>query len=294
MKAPAKFRNSSLHGSSDAKMPLSGVKICSLAINLPGPLACRRLKELGASLVKVEPPTGDPLKVFFPEWYAKINQGQFITTLNLKDKKVRNRLFDLIKDFDILITAQRPKSLVGMELSWEKLQSRFPKLSHIGIVGYPEPHQNEPSHDLTCQARAGLLLDEHMPRYLLADIMGAERTVQVALKMTIKSLKKEPAYQEWVNLSHAPENLAESVEFGATTAGGILGGGLATYRIYKTKLGFVALAALEPPFQKALEKAVGKTNLTIDDLCKFFATREAVQWKDWAKENDIPLVPFGT
>ena len=64
--------------------PLAGTTIVSLAINLPGPLTASRLLELGARVIKVEPPHGDPLKSVAPACYAELVEGQEIIALDLK------------------------------------------------------------------------------------------------------------------------------------------------------------------------------------------------------------------
>lgn len=56
--------------------PLDGFRVVSLAVNLPGPLAAARLREMGAEVIKVEPPAGDPLAVGAPSWYAELIGGQ--------------------------------------------------------------------------------------------------------------------------------------------------------------------------------------------------------------------------
>ena len=48
--------------------PLHGCKVISLALNVPGPVAAKRLKELGATIIKVEPPTGDPLSIYSADY----------------------------------------------------------------------------------------------------------------------------------------------------------------------------------------------------------------------------------
>lgn len=52
--------------------PLNGVRVVSLAVNIPGPVAAATLRELGASVIKVEPPSGDPLAVGSPAWYQEL------------------------------------------------------------------------------------------------------------------------------------------------------------------------------------------------------------------------------
>ena len=71
---------------------LDGVRVVSLATNLPGPIAAARLTELGASVTKIEPPAGDPLALASPLWYDELTSGQRILALDLKEPEDRLRL----------------------------------------------------------------------------------------------------------------------------------------------------------------------------------------------------------
>src|SRR5262249_8587140 len=72
--------------------PLENIRVLTLAVNLPGPLAVARLRQLGAAVVKVEPPEGDPLARVKPDWYRALHEGQEVFRLNLKDAEGRARL----------------------------------------------------------------------------------------------------------------------------------------------------------------------------------------------------------
>ncbi|MDQ3173285.1 MAG: CoA transferase, partial [Acidobacteriota bacterium] len=72
--------------------PLSGIRALTLAINVPGPVAAARLRELGATVVKVEPPGGDPLSRISPAWYESLTRDQKVVRLNLKEPDERARL----------------------------------------------------------------------------------------------------------------------------------------------------------------------------------------------------------
>jgi crotonobetainyl-CoA:carnitine CoA-transferase CaiB-like acyl-CoA transferase len=75
--------------------PVEGVEVLTLALNLPGPLAAARLCRLGASVVKVEPPSGDALAPASPRWYEQLPHGQTVLTLDLKGDEgfLINRLY---------------------------------------------------------------------------------------------------------------------------------------------------------------------------------------------------------
>jgi hypothetical protein len=90
---------------------LRGVRVLTLAVNLPGPAAASRLRDMGAHVVKVEPPGGDPLARMCPAYYEELRSGQKVVRLDLKDGRDRASLDDLLEDTDLLLTASRPAAL---------------------------------------------------------------------------------------------------------------------------------------------------------------------------------------
>ncbi len=66
---------------------LDGFRVVSLAAHLPGPLAVRQLMAFGATVVKIEPPDGDPFAVYHPSWYEALAEGQRVVRLDLKNTK---------------------------------------------------------------------------------------------------------------------------------------------------------------------------------------------------------------
>src|SRR5215216_8202042 len=97
--------------------PLRGVWVLTLAVNLPGPVAASRLCAMGASVVKIEPPGGDPLARMCPGYYEDLSAGQKIVRLDLKDQQDRASLDDRLKATDLLLTASRPAALGRLGLS---------------------------------------------------------------------------------------------------------------------------------------------------------------------------------
>src|SRR5438132_29255 len=98
--------------------PLENIHILTLAINLPGPLAVARLRQMGATVVKVEPPGGDPLSFAKPDWYRELHEGVEILPLDLKEKDHRDELNRQLERADLLMTATRPAALARLGLSW--------------------------------------------------------------------------------------------------------------------------------------------------------------------------------
>ena len=88
--------------------PLSGVRVVTLAPNLPGPAAAHRLVQLGATVTKVESPAGDPLALAAPAYYRVLADGQDVRTLDLKTREGRGVLDTLLAGADLLLTSSRP------------------------------------------------------------------------------------------------------------------------------------------------------------------------------------------
>src|SRR5712671_206954 len=133
----------------DDSILLQGVKIVSLALNAPGPVAAARLKKLGAGVTKVEPPTGDATSNVAPAWYASLCQGQTVLRLDLKNPDQRKQLDALLANADLLLASFRPSALKRLGLDWETLHARYPRLCFVGIIGYPHPQEERTGHDLT-------------------------------------------------------------------------------------------------------------------------------------------------
>lgn len=266
---------------------LTGIKVVNLAANLPGPVAAQRLCRMGAEVVKVEAPSGDPMEIYHAGWYAEMADGQTLVRLDLKSDQGRVELDRLLGSADLLISASRPAAMARLGLDWSALHQRYPRLCQVAIVGYPAPRENEAGHDLTYQASLGLLTPPYMPRTLLADMAGAEVTVSSALALLFRRERGGEAGYAEVALSEAAASLAEPLRYGCTAAGALLGGGIPEYNIYKTVDGWVAVAALEPHFKKRLEGALAIS--TPDQYRAAFADQSSAYWQEWGKQQDVPI-----
>ena len=93
------------------KQTLAGVRIVTIAQNVPGPVAVARLVSEGASAVKVEPPSGDPLATMSRDWYDNLHAGMSVERLDLKDPGGRARMGALLRDATLLVTSHRLSAL---------------------------------------------------------------------------------------------------------------------------------------------------------------------------------------
>ncbi len=273
---------------------LNGIRVVSLAINLPGPSAAQRLTEHGAQVVKVEPPAGDPLSYASAAYYTEVTRGQEVVRLNVKDPADSAKLMELLGKSDLFLTSHRTQALERLGLGWDALHAKFPRLCQVAIVGELAPRDNVPGHDLTYQAINGLLDPPHMPRALLADLGGAERAFSAALGVLLHRERRGEARYVQVSLADAAKSFAPPIRHGFTVPGGGLGGGVPCYGIYKAKDGYVAIAALEPHFMQRVHEVLGLPNATHEQLAAAFAGKTKKDFEIWAEQNDIPLAPVNS
>jgi alpha-methylacyl-CoA racemase len=268
--------------------PLHGYHLVSLALNVPGCVAASRLKELGARVTKVEPPTGDPLIRMSQQWYELLIQDMKTLRLDLKDPNEYLLLEQQLSDTDILLTSMRPAALERLGLGWQDLHGRFPRLCHVAFTGYPEPHENRPGHDLTYQAEAGLVTPPYMPNTLLADLAGVERAISAVLALLLARERGEGSAFLRVSLYEAGLVFASPIRYGLTIPGGILGGGNTGYNLFPARTGWLAVATLEGHFQEKLVRELGlQDGETMQDA---FLGKTAEEWADWARVRDLPIV----
>ena len=115
--------------------PLKGIRVLSLALNLPGPAALMRCRELGARCVKLEPPapkdapataTGDPMSQYSPAAYAALHSGIRIRPADLKTEAGQRALHLELAKADVLLTSFRPSALAKLGLGWKALHKQYP------------------------------------------------------------------------------------------------------------------------------------------------------------------------
>jgi crotonobetainyl-CoA:carnitine CoA-transferase CaiB-like acyl-CoA transferase len=265
-------------------MPLSNVRIVTMALNAPGPVAAWRLRGAGAAVVKVEPPTGDPLEQYAPAWYRELHREVTVERIDLKRADGGHRMRELLATADLFLASQRPGALARLGLDADSLLHASSRLNHLrwlNIVGELESPEI-PGHDLTYLAKAGLLGGE-LPKTVFADVLAGEHAFATALLL----LREPPGSRAQVGLFDSLAPLVAPMTHGLTGPGGLLGGRLPAYGIYDTSDGRIAIAALETHFRKRLYELL---QLPIDaDLTATFITRSAAEWEEWAAIHDLPL-----
>lgn len=269
---------------------LSGTRVLSLAINVPGPVAAARLVALGAQVHTLQPPSGDPLRLVCPGWYDELHAAMTVETADLKTASGRDRLEHLLEQADVLLVSSRPSALARLDLVPDELVTRHARLVVVSIVGEAGPGAERAGHDLTYAAAAGLVKPPELPRTLLADLAGAAETVQAVLAGLLHRASTGAGSVIEVSLTEAVAGLAAPRRHGLTAAGGALGGGWPLYDVYPAADGgWVAVAALEEHFARRLLGELGLDAPDRENLTAVLATRTAEEWERWALERDLPL-----
>jgi crotonobetainyl-CoA:carnitine CoA-transferase CaiB-like acyl-CoA transferase len=169
--------------------PLQGIRILDLTAVVMGPYATQTLGDLGADIVKVEPPSGDNLRAVGPMRHAgmgamalHLNRNKRSIVLDLKQPEGREACLRLAAGCDALIYNTRPQAMARLGLGYEAVAAANPKIVYLGAFGYGEegPYAGKPAYDDLIQGAAGLpaLLKQQgaeQPRY--APIIVADRSV---------------------------------------------------------------------------------------------------------------------
>ena len=155
-------------GGARRPLPLAGVRVLDISQVMAGPYACMLLADLGADVIKVEPPgTGDQtrgamgfkMKGSDSLGFLNMNRNKRSVTLNLKSKAGREVLLRMVKDTDILLENYRPGAMKRLGLGYEVVSEINPGLVYTSISGFGQtgPWSNRPGFDLMAQAMSGVM-----------------------------------------------------------------------------------------------------------------------------------------
>lgn len=301
---------------------LEGYKVLDLSQYLPGPFATRMLADHGATVIKVEPPHGDPMRRFMyngsedtSSVYRHLNRGKRVVRLDLKldpDKEILNRL---ITDADVLLESFRPGVMSRLGYNRTSLKALNPKLVHCALSGFGQtgPYRDHGGHDLTYCAASGMLSASGTSKRPvmsfppLADHAGATQAVTGILAALLYREKHHTGtfldislYESalaWHYLMLDEDNpLREEL---------LLNGGAACYNIYRTSDDrFVALAPLEEKFWRNFCNAVDHTDWLdrqsdplpqdqlISEIAELFASDSLQNWKSKLGSVDCCFEPI--
>ena len=261
--------------------PLAGIRIVDATSLLPGAFATRLLADLGAEVVKVEPPGGEAGRHFPPldgglsVYYRLAAVGKKVRFLDLKASKGRAALQGLLARADVLIHSLRPGAAKRLSLSESDVAARNPHLVQVRIAGFRR--SAKAAHDLNFLAASGLLdLNRDtrgrpvIPRFQIPDVAGGAWPAVAAI-LTGLLERDRTGRASAVTVSLQEGSLA-LLSFGAAeylaTGRVVSDGALVThelhpcYGLYPTKDGrLLAVACIEPKFWTGFCEALGLPDL---------------------------------
>jgi formyl-CoA transferase len=155
-------------------LPLAGIRVADLSRVLAGPFATMLLGDLGADVIKVEPPDGDESRGWGPPWwgdpadrrsayFASVNRNKRSVVLDLRTPAGGADLDRLLATSDLLVHNYRPGTAARLGLEADALRERHPRLVVASVGGFPGADADRPAYDLLAQAVSGLMAVTGMP-----------------------------------------------------------------------------------------------------------------------------------
>lgn len=251
---------------------LAGVRVLDLTRHLPGPLAALLLADMGADVLKIEPPDGDGMRDLGPRradglsaYFTAVNAGKTARRIDLKHPDGRAAFLDLVKTADVLIESFRPDVMARLGVGYDVLTDINPRLIYCSLNGFgcTGPLASKAAHDVNYVALAGALPpvgpDGSLPDTPLADCAGglfAALAVAGALHGRVRDGRGchlDLALVDAVMpLQILPLAALGAAGAPAPPAEGQLNGGAAYYHVYDTADGRrVTLGAIEAKFWRA-------------------------------------------
>ena len=144
---------------------LQGIRIVDCTRNIAGPVATMLAAEMGADVVKVEPPGGDEMRRWPPfvdgesVYFASCNRGKRSIVIDFKTSEGKGLLHRLLATADVMVENYRPGTLEKMGLGWTSLHERYPRLVWVSVSGYGRsgPRAGAPAYDSMIQAYSGIM-----------------------------------------------------------------------------------------------------------------------------------------
>jgi crotonobetainyl-CoA:carnitine CoA-transferase CaiB-like acyl-CoA transferase len=286
--------------------PLADLLVVDLSRYLPGAFAARELRRLGARVVRLEPPEGDPMRETAPAWHDALNAGSESVACDLKAEPELGRA--LCSRADVVLESFRPGVGARLGVGPGDLPETVVYCSITGF-GADGPHALRAGHDLNYLGWAGVLEDTApgLPPVQVADLAaGALGAVTEILAALLERGRTGRGRHVVVSMTHGSHRLAAH-RLGGDPLPRLLTGGLASYRIYATADGRrLTVGALEPKFFRRLCELIGKPELAERqydpdaqtqleaELAAVFATRPLADWLARFDGEDVCVGPVAT
>lgn len=255
---------------------LHGIRVLDLSRYVPGPLASLLLADMGAEVLKIEPPSGDGLQDLGPRpdgrpvFYESINAGKAVLELDLKETAHKRVFLELLASADVLIEGFRPGAMKRLGLDYKRLEAVNPRLIYCSINGYGAtgPMALAAGHDNNYLALAGVLHRNGIsdPIFFDPPVSDTSGSLFAALAI-LGALHGRARTGRGCEIDLALADVAMPLQLLQVAAVGATGhvpgreetylnSGAAYYRVYRTRDGrHIALGAVEPKFWRAFCEA---------------------------------------
>ncbi|EIE7645286.1 CoA transferase, partial [Shigella flexneri] len=156
----------------ESKGPFEGLLVIDMTHVLNGPFGTQLLYNMGARVIKVEPPGhGDDTRTFGPYvdgqslYYSFINHGKESVVLDLKNDHDKSIFINMLKQADVLAENFRLGTMEKLGFSWERLQEINPRLIYASSSGFGHtgPLKDAPAYDTIIQAMSGIMMETGYP-----------------------------------------------------------------------------------------------------------------------------------
>ena len=181
--------------------PLQGIRVVEMTSVVLGPYACQMLGDLGADVIKIEPPAGDTNRNLGPHrnhsdmgsMYLGCNRNKRSVSLDLKSQRGREAALEIIKSADVVVHNFRPQAMSRLGLDYEAVKQVNPEVVYCATYGYSKkgPYGDKGALDDSIQAASGVAVLQSMvegePRYL-PTIIADKTTAMVVVQSVLAAL----------------------------------------------------------------------------------------------------------
>jgi alpha-methylacyl-CoA racemase len=288
-----------------AQRPLDGTVVVDLGRYLPAAYASRELLRLGARVVRVEAPEGDPMRVTAPGWDEALRRGKESVVCDLKQDQALARA--LCGRADVVVEGFRPGVAARLGVGPDDVP---PEVVYCSITGFglEGRHEARVGHDVNYLGWAGVLADTAPapPPVQVADLAaGALRAVTEILAALLARQRTGRGAHLVVSLTHGAHDLVAH-RIDGDPLPRLLTGGLACYAVYPTADGrWLTVGALEPVFFARLCELLGRPELGARqyaegqealraELAAVLATRSLDEWLELFDDEEVCAGPVAT
>lgn len=265
-----------------ARLPLAGIRVLDLSAYIAGPYGCTQLADMGAEVIKVEPPVGDNLRKYPSTLEAEsraflgVNRSKHGIVIDLKQQEGRDVLLKLVDTADVLVHNFRPGVPERLGIGYEQLRSRRPQLVYCAVTGYGEsgPMKDNAGYDQVLQTFTGICAMQGPqggePQIVYGSVVDYYAAALVASGVNAALFERSRTGRgQYVGVSLLRSALAmqsarlikaesEPLDIGRDMrSGGITG-------IHPAREGYIYLSANTPHFWATLCERVGLPELATD------------------------------